>query len=203
VQNGIYKTSDSGNSWSHIESTVLYENQRVISIHPTAPETIYAATAGGLFMSSNSGQDWIMLYPPYHETNEYRAFAIHPIHPNILFAGGVMDQWKSTDGGQSWYQLNIWPRVGIEDFVMDPLDPETMYLTSGSIPYGLGIWKSTDTGDSWFPIQNNIDSSYAFGSDLALDPVDSDILYFGLGDPDGVSGRLLWKSTDGGPVGLK
>ncbi len=73
-----------------------------------------------------------------------------------------------------------------------------MYFASGSVLYGLGIWKSLDMGETWFPIQNNIDTTFTFGTWIAIDPVEPNILYFSRSDPYDTSGEVLSKSINGG-----
>ncbi len=197
VQKGIFKTTDGGISWRHLDSNILYMNQRVIAIHPTAPDTVYAATNGGIFKSSDAGETWRLLYPPSGHDAEYRAFIINPQNPSMLFAGGL-PEWKSTDSGESWFQLNIWPRVGIDAFAVNYRNPNEMYFASGSVLYGLGVWKSDDMGETWFSIQNNIDSSRSTGTDVAIDPTDSNILYFSRNSVNSGNNKCLFKSTDGG-----
>ena len=194
IQNGIYKSTDGGDSWTWLESYELNPTMRVVAIHPTAPDTVYAATVGGVFKSANGGANWIALPLPQ---NEFRAFLIHPVYPQVLFAGGVTDRWKSTDGGQNWYRLNLERLVGIDHFACDPQNADVLYFTSGSMRYGLGIWKSEDMGESWYSIQNNLDST-GFGEEVAVDPVDSDVLYLTRNDYLQQSGHCVSKSTDGG-----
>jgi photosystem II stability/assembly factor-like uncharacterized protein len=197
IQNCIYKTTDGGQNWSHIECQFERRSMRVIAIHPTAPDTMYAATVSGMYKSTDGGDNWALMHPPENELNEYRAFAINPAYPHVLFAGGPFDRWRSTDSGQNWQELNISSSVGVDRFTVDSRFPYIVYLVSGSVGLGMGIWKSSDTGETWVNIQNNIDS-VGFGEDLAIDPVDSNILYFALRDVFRESGRCLWKSLNGG-----
>jgi len=57
ISNGIYRSDNAGDSWQHLDLGILDNTQRVIAIHPFAPETLYAATARGLFKSSDGGID--------------------------------------------------------------------------------------------------------------------------------------------------
>ncbi len=142
IQSGIYRSTDSGASWLHLNSPVVFPNQRVLRFHPWGPDTIYAATARGLLKSTDAGSTWESIAPPGHEQYEYRAFAINPEFPWILFAAGGVDAWKSTDAGQTWHDLNRTPSVGLEDFAIDPTDTRVMYFTSGSVPCGLESGKA-------------------------------------------------------------
>jgi photosystem II stability/assembly factor-like uncharacterized protein len=61
--------------------------------------------------------------------------------------------WRSRDSGDTWKKINTGVNGDKIDagrggaFVIDPVDPDVMYVTSG---YGtIGIWKSTNGGVDW------------------------------------------------------
>ncbi len=86
---------------------------------------------------------------------------------------------------------------------VDPNDENTLYCCAASG----GLWKSIDGGQSWNSLTDNI---AAYGvSDIAINPIDSDVLYIGTGDRDNPYhsyGVGVYKSIDGGanwlPTGL-
>src|SRR3569623_885942 len=61
---------------------------------------------------------------------------------------------------------------------------------------GGGVWRTDDDGATWTPITESL-GSLSVGS-LAIDPVNSSVLYLGLGDPFDGTGLGFVKSTDGG-----
>jgi len=197
VGNGIYKTTDSGESWNHLDNGNIFSCMRVIAIHPFAPDTIYIASTVGMYKSSDAGNSWIFLTPP-HAQNEIRAFMIHPVENNLLFAGG-WDQWMSTNSGQSWFALNDIPQsAGIEALAVNPGNPDIIYLVAGCMLMNEGVWKSTDRGWSWVNIQNNIDA-IGYGMDISVDPVDTNIIYLAKDNfPNLDDSSCLLKSTDSG-----
>jgi photosystem II stability/assembly factor-like uncharacterized protein len=84
------------------------------------------------------------------------ALAFHPTDPNILFAGAPLGGlWKSTDGGQNWasWHTDELDVVGISDIVINPSDPDIIYLATGDRDdgsgWGAGVYKSTDGGYTW------------------------------------------------------
>ena len=197
VENGIYKTTNGGESWNHLDNGNIFSCMRVIAIHPFTPDTIYIASTVGMFKSSDAGNSWMFLTPP-HAQNEIRALIIHPVENNLLFAGG-WDQWMSTNSGHWWFALNDIPQnAGIEALAVNPSNPDIIYLVAGCMVMNEGVWKSTDRGWSWTNIQNNIDTT-GFGMDIIVDPVDTNIVYlakdnsFYLDDSS-----CLLKSTNGG-----
>jgi hypothetical protein len=80
---------------------------------------------------------------------------IHPAGSNTLFigapAGGL---WKSTNGGTSWTtNTDLLQVIGCSDLVIDPSNPNIMYLATGDgdagDTYSIGVLKSTDGGLTW------------------------------------------------------
>ena len=63
---GIFKSTDGGKSWNAI-SDGLSRNPatgqphyvKSITIHPTHPDIVWAATGGGLFKTVNGGGNWV------------------------------------------------------------------------------------------------------------------------------------------------
>jgi photosystem II stability/assembly factor-like uncharacterized protein len=198
IQNGIYKTTDAGGIWHHVETPDQLVCMRRIAIHPDAPDTIYATSTAGIFKSPDSGIHWTKLYPPQGPDNEYEAFLVHPDDPTLLFAGGPLNEWMSTNSGQSWSQINVPHLVGVADLAVDPSNTHVIYMVTNTAFYGHVIYKSTDRGQSWSDIQNNI-SGVLFGESIAIDPQNTEILYLGLSNPDGLD-NCLFKSTNGGQL---
>ncbi len=131
--------------------------------------------------------------------------AVHPINENIIYTGfscgGV---WKTTNGGTTWQSIfdeQLWPAIG--DIVIDPNNPETVYVGTGdanisSYTYlGDGLYKSTDGGTTW---QHLGLENQRIISKIVLHPTDPNIIFVGsmglpfIRDND----RGLYRSTDGG-----
>ncbi len=81
----------------------------------------------------------------------------------------------------------------------DPVNSNIMWTVS---PLG-GLWKSTDGGQNWF--NSNTDQLPLIGcSDIAIDPLNTQVMYLATGDANAVTSQLtissigILKSTDGG-----
>ena len=59
-------------------------------MNPQTPDTLYAGILGGVFKSTNGGENWTAMKTGLTNTN-VRALAINPQTPDTLYAG--------TDGG--------------------------------------------------------------------------------------------------------
>ena len=83
-------------------------------------------------------------------------------------------------------------RVNI--IVPDPNNEDILFVGT---PAG-GIWKSIDKGISWSPLSDNLPQIGVSG--IAIDPIDSSIIYIATGDDDNsdTSSAGVFKSIDGG-----
>lgn len=83
------------------------------------------------------------------------AIAFHPTDANTFYAGSPTGGlWKTTNGGASWIFLSqAWPSLGVSDIVLDPTNPNIIYVATGDRDSGatlaFGIQKSTDGGSTW------------------------------------------------------
>lgn len=78
-----------------------------------------------------------------------------PINPETTFYVGAPDGglWKTTNGGTSWTTNSDYlPIIGCAGLVIDPTNPDLMYLATGdreSDRRSIGVMKSTDGGLNW------------------------------------------------------
>src|SRR5260221_135827 len=73
---------------------------------PSAPATLYAATAGGVFKTVNGGESWTAINGA-GLTGQVRFLAIDPSTAISLYAVSYgRELFKSSDGGASWMAIN-------------------------------------------------------------------------------------------------
>ena len=137
-----------------------------------------------LFKTSDGGNQW-QAFSNNSVVGAYiLASAIDPSNPQVIYIsyrGGV---FKTTDGGTHWSSLST-PFDSPTAIVIDPRSPQTVYIGDASMT----VSKSTDGGTTWFH-PDMVAGSGLFGLTVAIDPVNTSILYAGSSDG-------LWKSTDG------
>lgn len=159
-----------------------------------------------------------MTFHPY-----YGDVQNHPNDPGLttIFAlsgyGGI---WKSVDDGETWNRLNTDNQIPFSSLgvlVIDPVDPQRMYVTTGTpngapdvayhtlardFPlYTLGIYATDNGGDNWVQINNGMNASLlsAGGSiyNLQLDPNNRNSLIFTSTD-----GVYISSNPSGALIGL-
>ena len=184
--NTLYKSTNGGDTWDQFENglgNAFVFNQ--ITVHPTNPDIVYAASDNGLFKTTNGGTSWAMLNTPETVVN---SVVLDPSNSGTVYAtsDGVM---KSTNGGGSWIEEDgAFSGAVVETIAVDPVNPLTLYTGTNVLE---GLFKSTDGGTSWAASNSGL-SNIQIRS-IAFDPQNPSTLYAGAEFGGGVH-----KSEDGG-----
>ena len=182
----VYKSTDSGNSWSRMDHGLTNQYFHSIAADPSTPANIYAGTGlnDGLYKSTDNGSTWWMCGLMNQGT--IYDVAVHPDSSSVVYAVTYNGQgaFKSTNAGGSWFQINNGlGSTNIFALAMDQSDPDNLYVGTSA-----GVYKSTNGGVLW---QSSGLPSYAVYK-LAIDPNLTSTIYAGTLN-DG-----MFRSTDQG-----
>jgi len=162
---GFFKSTDAGLTWK--ESKDL-KNESVYALVQSTldPDVLMAGTAGGLWVSKNSGSDWEKIMSPTMPTL-IESVAIDPRNLSTIYAGTWFRPYKSTDGGKNWRLI----RDGMIDdsdvfaITIDSRNPSHIIASACS-----GIYESQNSGERWAKIQG-IPSQSRRTRDILQNPV--------------------------------
>lgn len=162
---GLYKTTDCGATWAHINSgrngKMLDDGRQwTIQIDPVDPNIIFTVAGygpSGVWKSTNGGVDWDQAYPPdVLQVFVYGGFtariSLDPTnHLHVITAPHFSCQnghsnsciLESKDGGTSWAVVENAPDSG-EGSGLPMVDSKTWLWMTGN-----GISRTDNAGASW------------------------------------------------------
>ncbi len=154
---GIYKSYDAGESWQKISHNITNARCQDISFNARSPDTIFTATASGIFRSTDRAFNWEYLDFLNPDYDRYGiCVKVDPNMANIVYAGFSSHEWgpenigiaRSTDFGDSWFffydGLPSFTSYNRIDVAYDDSDRHRIFLASTS-----GLLYSDDFGEFW------------------------------------------------------
>lgn len=195
---------DGGATWNMIVPGSEIGGGSVITIDPTNHDVVYAATAYGLYRSTDRGESWLHLITPY---SSIQSVAVDPVDGNHIWISYNLHYFKTVDAGATWTDIGFeWEliRHGRTNVFIHP--DGAIYVTCWPGPSTPGgVFRSTDGGRNWEEMNNGIELEDRYASWLTADPSNPSELYLLSGSvffsPD--TGHTWIPLSDGLPRGFK
>jgi photosystem II stability/assembly factor-like uncharacterized protein len=184
VGDGMYKSIDGGDHWTHIGLEKSDKIARLV-IDGKNPDIVYACVLGrewganedrGVYKTTDGGTSWkkVLYVDPQTSCSDISA---DPNNSNIIYAGmytyrrwawhlesgsGSTAVYKSVNGGASWEKLSGPDKLrGLPRKAMDrigvavaPSDPNIVYVISETKDEG-ELWRTDDAGLTWTTVNRD------------------------------------------------
>ncbi len=99
---GLYKTTNSGESWQRIGETLPDQFFSDLILDPMTPGVVFVASRAGVHKSRDSGRTWDAINEGLTNLN-IRALVISPMDPSTLYVGTNRDGlFRTKNGGRFW-----------------------------------------------------------------------------------------------------
>ena len=218
VGDGIYKSTDGGDTWKKIglEKTGSISQ---IYIHPNNSDIVFIAALGqifgpnperGIYKTTDGGQSWQHILKVDDRTGAVDLVA-NPANPREMYAafwqverkpwtlidggenGGV---WKTYDGGTNWKKLSgglpngVLGRIGL---AISPVNPNKVWaMVNTKEEKDGGLYQSVDAGRNWKKVNRNhkLRQRAWYYTHLTAHPTEENSLF--------ISNTGFYKSIDGG-----
>ncbi len=187
IGDGLFKSSDGGESWSQILSTVnvpdfSYVNR--IIVDPNDPDLVLASTNSAIMRSTDGGDTWTSVFSNGSRVQQIIA---NPDNFSTQYAAvngsGV---YKSIDGGVNWNaSSNFSVSFYRVEMALAPSDTSILYATLTNSGGGLAaFYRSDDAGNSWANLgssPNWLGTQGWYDNTLVVSPADpNEIIVGGL-----------------------
>lgn len=191
---GIWKSIDSGSTWSGKFQHFPCISTNWMAFHPTVKNMCFVATGDwrfgikgdGLYYSRDQGEIWQKRGSPENEPVNLLKFIIHPIETHMIAAISSNNVYISSDTGTTWTTVHS---GSFCDIVSLPGNPDILIASPLS---GNTFQRSTDFGKSWHEIKPDTLILSDIYWRLTVNPLTlGSVFAFN-------SAEKLYKSTDGG-----
>jgi photosystem II stability/assembly factor-like uncharacterized protein len=193
-ERGAFRSDDSGDTWKLIEPNGAV---MAVAVDPQLPSTVFAMAhfysafpqtgpvSGGIFKSTDRGEQWREVHSHYTAPFYAGAFAFDPRDSRTLYAGvsrsGVL---KSTDGGESCTPVSAgFDGTQIHALLVEPHEGVVLAGTDR------GLHRSGDGGAHWTRSALGLPNRAVLS--FAVDPL-------GLAIYAGTNGAGVFRSDDQG-----
>lgn len=183
TENGVYYSSDRGDTWHHVMES---GSVKTIKVHPVNPDIVFVGVdIKGNFKTTDRGQTWQSINAGVYSSQESiaaaNAFVIHPDQTNrMLMSTGWIDLYQSLDAGQSWTKTgDLLTDLDVQDLIQDPVKPDRYWAATR---YN-GVYISENAAVSWDDMNNGLPDTNGAGiriHDLSLSTTKNRVLYAGL-----------------------
>jgi len=213
----VWKTVNNGTTFKPVFEKYGSYSTGVITMDPNNTNLLWLGTGennhqralgygDGVYKSEDGGGSWLNM--GLKESRQIGGIVVDPRNSNVVFVaaegsawghGGERGLYKTTDGGKNWRKvLEISENTGVNNVVMDPVDPDVMYATSeqrrrhvftkiGGGPES-AVYRSLDGGENWEKIMKGLPSVHIGGMGIAVSPVDRNVLYLIMEAAEGKGG---------------
>jgi photosystem II stability/assembly factor-like uncharacterized protein len=212
---GIYKSTDAGDTWRHIGLPEAGQIGRIV-VHPTDPDIVYAAVLGhifgpnperGVYRSINGGLSWDKVLFVSDKAGAVD-LSMDASNPRVLYAaiwqaerkpwtmisgGPGSGLYKTTDGGNTWVELTEGLPEGIKGRIAVTVSPAAPARVWALIEHEKGGLFRSDNGGKKFRLvsaDRELRQRAWYYTHLEADPQDANTVY--------VLNVMFWRSIDGG-----
>ncbi len=184
VAGGVWRTTDSGATWSPIFDHEVMSSIGAIAVAPSNHSVIYVGTGegalrgnitygDGVYKSTDAGKTWTHI--GLKDSRQIGALIVDPKNPDIVLVAAIghafgpnaeRGVFRTTDGGKTWNKVLYKDAdTGAIDVTFDPHDPKIVYAAMWQVrrqPWnfssggpGSGLYRSTDEGATWTQVKGN------------------------------------------------
>jgi hypothetical protein len=211
---GVWKTTDSGASWTPISDELPSIAVGGIAVSPLDPNIVVIGTGEGtnnidrvggvgVLRSTDAGATWQTTSLSYAALGYGGGHGFHFVEANpitgTIMAGAVDGIWRSSDNGDTWTNVRPNDLNDYYDLVWKPGDSNVCYAVKGDAGSGNGIKKSTNDGLTFANAGTGQPPSFEIGkSKLAMTAAQPTWVYAVYVYPAGGATRGVYRSTDEG-----
>jgi len=159
---GIYKTTDGGDTWTHLAAGLPKTDMGKIglTVSPMDSQRVWATIGGedgGIYRSDDAGKTWRLLngsFQMHSRQYYYGHIFADPQKLDTVYTFSSKSFYKSIDGGTTWGRIQT-PHGDYHDLWIDPHDDQRMVNGNDG-----GATVTFDGGKSWSSEDNQATAQF-------------------------------------------
>jgi photosystem II stability/assembly factor-like uncharacterized protein len=184
---GLWKTLNAGTTFKPVFDDQPVASIGALAVDPLRPDIVWAGTGEGnprnsvtggygIYKSPDGGKTWKLC--GLEGTRHIHRIIVNPVNSDIVYVGAIGTPWgpskergvyKTTDGGVTWQKILFGGEtVGVADMVMDPTNPDKIFVAMwnhqrwpwffNSGGTGSGLYMTLDGGKNFTRLSNGLPS---------------------------------------------
>lgn len=146
--NGVFRSTDSGATWTEISPPGSHEIHEVesVAVDPIDPNIVYAGTWHLPWKTTDGGKNWHNIKQGVIDDSDVFSIIIDPSMPSVVFASACSGIYKSENAAELFKKIQGIPSTARRTRVlkMDPVNHNIVYAGTTE-----GLYKSTDAGKTF------------------------------------------------------
>lgn len=130
-----------------------------LAMHPTDPETIYAAYLDTIYRSNTGGLSWDPFVPAL-DVGRYRSLHVAPANPEIIYAATDVRIFVTQNGGVSWAEITSGLPASTNSrmtmITTDADNPAEVWVTLSGYVNGNKVFYSSNAGGNWQNVSGSL-----------------------------------------------
>lgn len=206
--NGLYKSTDTGNTWAVLPSTAGFGNINKVVLSPTNANLMLIGTqSGGIRRTTDGGSTWTNPIPAqigygatFHPTDGNQAIAT-VLDYDFSGRGYFTKAFRTTDAGATWTACTGLDFTGSGsriEVAYAPSNPTIVYAHTGF--NGGKVYKSTDSGATFTLVTTSgVTNASWYNNSIWVDPTDPNfVIATGLNINRSINGGATFSNIGNG-----
>jgi len=165
---GVYRSGDSGATWTQISPPGSHEIHEIesLAVDPANPNIVYAGTWHLPWKTTDGGKTWRNIKQGIIEDSDVFSIVVDPDHPRIVYLSACSGIYKSQNGGLLFHKIHGIPDEARRTRVLmqDPVNRQIVYAGTTE-----GLYKTVNAGKTF----ERMTGSDVVVNDVYVDPGDS------------------------------
>jgi photosystem II stability/assembly factor-like uncharacterized protein len=148
AKNGIYRSTNGGDDWEHIDTEGYPEIRNVnsVAVDPRNTDFLYAGTNHLPWQTNDGGKSWKRNVKGMIDDSDIMGITVNQTNPKLVYVNACSGIYRTMTAGESWTKVPGIPFSARRTYALlpHPTEPNTIFAGTSE-----GLWRTKDGGKRW------------------------------------------------------